>query len=90
MSERDERTRAADEDAVAEPSDSESETAPRGAHLAGQARKGGQAVVEKYGREHMREIGRRGARAVAYRYGLRFYSEIAARNKGVPKRKTGS
>jgi len=62
----------------------------RGAHRAGQAQKGGRAVVEKYGREHMREIGRKGARAVTDRYGLRFYSEIAARNKGVPKRKTGT
>jgi hypothetical protein len=61
----------------------------RAAHLLGQAQKGGRAVVEKYGREHMRELGRRGARAVTDRYGLRFYSEIAARNKGVPKRKTG-
>jgi hypothetical protein len=59
----------------------------RGAHLAEQAHKGGKAVVEKYGREYMREIGGRGASAVAQKYGLRFYSEIAARNKGVKKRK---
>jgi hypothetical protein len=59
----------------------------RGAHLAEQAHKGGKAVVQKYGREYMREIGGRGASAVAQKYGLRFYSEIAARNKGVKKRK---
>ena len=59
----------------------------RGAHLAAHAHKGGKAVVEKYGREYMREIGGRGASAVTQKYGLRFYSEIAARNKGVKKRK---
>ena len=51
------------------------------------ARRGGQAVVEKYGREHMAQLGRQGSRAVVRKYGLRFYSEIAARNKGVKKRR---
>lgn len=68
----------------------ETETPPAEEGVVGHARRGGRAVVEKYGREHMRELGRRGARAVTDRYGLRFYSEIAARNKGVPKKKTGS
>ena len=48
---------------------------------------GGQAVVRKYGREHMAQLGKEGSRAVVRRYGLRFYSEIAARNKGVKKRR---
>lgn len=48
---------------------------------------GGEAVVAKYGRDHMAELGRKGSRAVVRKYGLRFYSEIAARNKGVKKRK---
>ena len=51
------------------------------------ARLGGKAVVEKYGREHMSDLGTRGSRAVVRKYGLRFYSEIAARNKGVKKRR---
>ena len=51
------------------------------------ASRGGLAVVEKYGREYMSDLGRRGSRAVVRRYGLRFYSEIAARNKGVKKRR---
>jgi hypothetical protein len=51
------------------------------------ARRGGQAVVEKYGRDYMAALGRRGSRAVVRRYGLRFYSEIAARNKGVKKQR---
>ena len=51
------------------------------------ASRGGQAVVEKYGREYMSKLGRRGSHAVIRRYGLRFYSEIAARNKGVKKRR---
>jgi hypothetical protein len=67
--------------------DAQENESRRGAHLAEQAHKGGKAVVEKYGREYMREIGGRGASAVAQKYGLRFYSEIAARNKGVKKRK---
>ena len=62
----------------------------RGAHLPKYAKKGGDAVVEKYGVEHMRRIGGRGASKVAEKYGLRFYSEIAARNKGVKKRKTAA
>lgn len=49
--------------------------------------RGGQAVVDKYGKEHMAEIGRKGSKAVVRKYGLRFYSEIAARNKGVKKRR---
>jgi general stress protein YciG len=49
--------------------------------------RGGQAVVNKYGKEHMAEIGRKGSKAVVKKYGLRFYSEIAARNKGVKKRR---
>ena len=52
------------------------------------ARLGGKAVVEKYGREHMADLGKKGSRAVVRKYGLRFYSEIAARNKGVKKRRT--
>lgn len=51
--------------------------------------RGGQAVVDKYGKEHMAEIGRKGSKAVVKKYGLRFYSEIAARNKGVKKRRSG-
>lgn len=51
------------------------------------ARLGGQAVVEKYGRDHMANLGKKGSRAVVRKYGLRFYSEIAARNKGVKKRR---
>jgi hypothetical protein len=51
------------------------------------ARLGGQAVVAKYGREHMAQLGKKGSRAVVAKYGLRFYSEIAARNKGVKKRR---
>lgn len=51
------------------------------------ARLGGNAVVEKYGREHMADLGKKGSRAVVRKYGLRFYSEIAARNKGVKKRR---
>lgn len=50
--------------------------------------RGGQAVVDKYGKEHMAEIGRKGSKAVVKKYGLRFYSEIAARNKGVKKRRS--
>ena len=50
------------------------------------ARLGGKAVVAKYGREHMAELGRKGSRALVRKYGLRFYSEIAARNRGVKKR----
>jgi general stress protein YciG len=50
-----------------------------------QASRGGRAVVDKYGKEHMAEIGRKGSRAVVKKYGLKFYSEIAARNKGVKK-----
>ena len=50
------------------------------------ARLGGQAVVAKYGREHMAELGRKGSRALVRKYGLKFYSEIAARNRGVKKR----
>lgn len=53
----------------------------------GAAQMGGEAVVAKYGRDHMAELGRKGSRAVVRKYGLRFYSEIAARNKGVKKRK---
>lgn len=49
--------------------------------------RGGQAVVEKYGKEHMAALGKRGSHAVMRKYGLRFYSEIAARNKGVKKRR---
>ncbi|MBM3460436.1 MAG: hypothetical protein FJX77_18095, partial [Armatimonadetes bacterium] len=48
---------------------------------------GGQAVVQKYGREYMSELGKRGSRAVIRKYGLRYFSEIAARNKGVKKRR---
>ena len=59
----------------------------RTARLAGNAAKGGRAVVEKYGREHMSTIGSRGASAVAAKYGLRHYSEIAARNRGIKKRR---
>ena len=59
----------------------------RGAHLPEQASRGGRAVVEKYGTDHMANIGRKGSRAVVKKYGLRFYSEIAARNKGVKKRR---
>ena len=55
-----------------------------------QTGRGGQAVVEKYGREHMAAIGRKGSHAVVRKYGLRFYSEIAARNKGVKKRRAKS
>jgi hypothetical protein len=62
----------------------------RGAHLPKYAKKGGEAVVEKYGVDHMRKIGGRGASKVAEKYGLRFYSEIAARNKGVKKRKAAA
>ncbi len=50
-------------------------------------RSGGQAVVEKYGREYMSALGKRGSRAVIRKYGLKYFSEIAARNKGVPKRR---
>ena len=49
--------------------------------------RGGQAVVQKYGKEHMSALGKRGSHAVLRKYGLRFYSEIAARNKGVKKRR---
>ena len=59
----------------------------RAARLTDNAAKGGRAVVEKYGAEHMRTIGLRGASAVAAKYGLRHYSEIAARNRGVKKRR---
>ena len=59
----------------------------RGAHLPEQASHGGRAVVEKYGRDYMADLGRKGSRAVIRKYGLRFYSEIAARNKGVKKRR---
>jgi len=59
----------------------------RGAHLPSHAGDGGRAVVEKYGREYMADLGRKGSRAVVKKYGLRFYSEIAARNKGVRKRR---
>lgn len=59
----------------------------RGAHLPDQASRGGQAVVEKYGRDYMSSLGKRGSRALVKKYGLRFYSEIAARNKGVKKRR---
>ena len=51
------------------------------------ASRGGKAIVEKYGREYMSDLGRKGSRAVVRKYGLRFYSEIAARNKGVKKRR---
>jgi hypothetical protein len=63
------------------------EAAGRGAHLPEQASQGGRAVVEKYGRDYMADIGRKGSQAVIRKYGLRFYSEIAARNKGVKKRR---
>lgn len=59
----------------------------RAAAAPGPTGRGGQAVVEKYGREHMAAIGRKGSHAVVRKYGLRFYSEIAARNKGVKKRR---
>lgn len=59
----------------------------RAAAAPGQTGRGGKAVVEKYGREHMAAIGRKGSHAVVRKYGLRFYSEIAARNKGVKKRR---
>jgi hypothetical protein len=59
----------------------------RQSRLAEQASRGGQAVVQKYGSEHMSRLGRKGSRAVVRKYGLRFYSEIAARNKGVKKRR---
>lgn len=55
--------------------------------LPAQAGQGGRAVVEKYGKDYMAELGRRGSQAVVRKYGLRFYSEIAARNKGVKKRR---
>ncbi|HEU4751883.1 MAG TPA: hypothetical protein VFU47_02165, partial [Armatimonadota bacterium] len=65
-----------------------SPSAERGAsHLPEAARRGGRAIVEKYGSEHMAAIGRKGSRAVVKKYGLRFYSEIAARNRGVKKRR---
>jgi len=51
------------------------------------ASRGGKAIVEKYGKEYMSDLGRKGSRAVVRKYGLRFYSEIAARNKGVKKRR---
>lgn len=35
------------------------------------SRKGGNAVVEKYGREHMAEIGRRGAEALHRKYAMK-------------------
>lgn len=66
---------------VGSASDDRADAAP------GQTGRGGQAVVEKYGREHMAAIGRKGSHAVVRKYGLRFYSEIAARNKGVKKRR---
>jgi hypothetical protein len=66
----------------------DTETEPR--ERSAVASKGGQAVVEKYGREHMSQLGKQGSRAVVRKYGLRFYSEIAARNKGVPKRPRGT
>jgi hypothetical protein len=73
---------------AAVPADGEDAAASRrGAHLPEQASRGGRAVVEKYGNEHMATIGRKGSRAVVKKYGLRFYSEIAARNKGVKKRR---
>jgi hypothetical protein len=63
------------------------EAGRRGAHLPEQASQGGRAVVQKYGRDYMADLGRKGSRAVIRKYGLRFYSEIAARNKGVKKRR---
>lgn len=68
-------------------------TASAGSSAAGEcaavppAQRGGNAVVEKYGREYMANLGRKGSQSVIRRYGLRFYSEIAARNKGVKKRR---
>ncbi len=64
------------------PSDDRTATAPTATS------RGGRAVVEKYGKEHMAKIGRKGSNAVIRKYGLRFYSEIAARNKGVKKRRS--
>lgn len=58
--------------------------APRPAEA---SRLGGQAVVRKYGKDYMANLGRKGSRAVVKKYGLRFYSEIAARNRGVRKRR---
>jgi hypothetical protein len=63
---------------------------PRGAHLPEIASRGGRAVVQKYGSEHMARLGRLGARTVAERYGPGFYAEMGARNKGVKKRRRRS
>ena len=59
----------------------------RAVRLAESAAKGGRAVVEKYGADHMRAIGQRGASAVVAKYGLRHYSRIAARNRGIKKKR---
>lgn len=52
-------------------------------------RKGGQAVKEKYGVDHLKEIGRKGGEETNKKFGPSFYSQIGAiggeNGQGVPK-----
>jgi|SRR5215470_10829997 len=43
------------------------------------ARRGGEAVREKYGREFFQQIGRKGGSEVRLRHGADFYSEIGGK-----------
>jgi hypothetical protein len=51
---------------------------------------GGTALYEKYGAEHMRQMGAKGSATIKHKYGLRFYSEIARRKRGAKQRESGS
>jgi hypothetical protein len=68
-----------------------SETGAQGApprpHLPEAARRGGQAVVEKYGREYMATLGKRGAQSLTEKYGPEVFARMGARNRGVRKRR---
>ncbi len=46
-------------------------------------RKGGLTVLQRYGPEHMREIGRRGGLATVQRYGREYMREIGRRGAAV-------
>jgi uncharacterized protein len=49
-------------------------------------KKGGDAVRDKYGTEHLKTIGRKGGKRTLEIYGYEFYSDIATENTGAQKK----
>ncbi|MBV9119538.1 MAG: general stress protein [Chloroflexi bacterium] len=55
-----------------------------------QAKRGGQAVSSKYGRDYYTEIGKKGGRAVKEKHGADFYSSIGRKGGNTTKERQGS